>query len=200
MKIDNYIREGKIIFVGKFDKEYWSKKYPNEVRNYEFIDNVIISESSFSDEVLIFDFDAESKRLTFFYEYHSPIIIEIKNGTVDECADRIINCDFGVIEADLYDIKLTLGHGKTPSTYFSHLTSSGIEDIKELYASKQGIFLIIHAPITKTLNEIFDTAEKICSFCSKSANELFNVNFEEDINDYIFDIFISGLDVEEEDK
>lgn len=182
----------KVFFIGNFDENYWLKKHPNEFGNYKFVDKVIVTEALFFEYDLAFVYDRKLKRLAVFCECNTHILINIKKGTPDECADSFINCNNGFIGIDISDIVNALRGGEQPPEYYASLSLEEILRSNELYASKKGIVLFIHAPTNANLEDVDTHCAQICDLCSEDAVVLWNILIDKEIHEYLFDVFVSG--------
>ena len=196
----NWLAENeKICFIGDFNKNYWLQNYTDELKKMTFVTDEV-SESIKSNYVVTFIANKEKNVLTFFYDSQTKIEIEIKKGSIDECADRIINCGCGLVGMDLYDLVCILNVGKEASSYYGELTVSEIKQLQKYYHSKVGIYLIIHAPVASTLEEEYLISTEIADLCDSNTNVLRSVVFEEQRSTYSCDLFISGAELSENFK
>ena len=112
--------------------------------------------------------------------------------TPDECADSCINCNNGFIGIDISDIVNASRCGEQPPEYYASLSLEEILRSNELYASKKGIVLFIHAPTNANLEDVDTHCAQICDLCSEDAVVLWNILIDKEIHEYLFDVFVSG--------
>ena len=190
----NWMNENeKIALMGDFNQSYWSEKYPQALTKIVFADPKRVP-SDTSEYLLTFTASKKKSTVTFFYDSHTEIEIEIKNDSADACADRIIHCCCGLIAMDLYDLKKVLSSDREPAVYYGALGLNEAKQLQMRYRSKAGRYVVIHAPKSDLLGDAEMFFEEIAKLCDQRSDIFWNL-YIEDVNEYVFDLFFGGKEL-----
>ena len=195
MQLSNYILDGEFVaLIGDFDRNYWSGKY-DDFSKLTFLRSSVETFRSLSEYDFAFIADNDAGTLIFIVDEKTRIVVKIKKGTADECVDLILRVGHGWIGMDLQDLIYALGYGKKPAIYYGDINVAEVNELKNLYGTKTGLFLSAHSPAKIGLENLDLVISEIYDLCDPDVYFCWDVTFEEFLSEYRFDLMISGLEI-----
>lgn len=158
------LKDQKILFIGRFNKEYWNNRYRAEQKNYTFVVTGDVTDSLFSEYELALVACDDSQCLTVFSEYQTSVTVEVQRGTVDECAERLICVDVGVAGLDIGAVIDVLS-GNEPASYYGGLSVEEAKKTVEQYGPLQGMFMVVHIPETAEMETVTEYLAQVHEGC-----------------------------------
>ena len=181
----------KICLSGDFSQDYWRQRYPDQTDRIVFTQEDL-SLSRICEYALSFEASREKRTVSFFYGGQPKIDIEIKNGSLDECVDSILNCGCGLVGMDLYDLQRLMRSDEATSVYYGGCDVSEAIAVQKKYYSQASVFLVIYASEGCQLLDVEAVFAQIVSQCNPKTEVFWQLHLEADRDEYTCDLFIGG--------